>query len=124
METIEELIEKFVNLADEYANFIGRKPSEICIYLSYDDKIRVYFTKDGAYSIDFEKIEITEWARTITIPYDYTPKKLKEIYDKAKKYLDEEKERIKQATEKAKEEEIKHLKQRLQELENQIKQQR
>ena len=119
--TIESLIKQFKELALEYAGFLGRKPLEVGIYFDfgedYEDQIRVYFSRDGEYSIKFEKIEITEWTNKITIPMNYTAKDLKRVYDAVKKYLNDRKEEIEEKKRKTIEREKEELKKQLAELE-------
>lgn len=123
METIEELIEKFKKLADEYANFVEREPKGDAIYMCFGDnnekQMRLYFAIDGDYSITFEEVTINEWGNTITFPLNYTLKDLEKTYNDAKKKLDEKREIIKEKLEKAKEE-IECLKKIIKELEKEI----
>ena len=121
MKTIENLIKQFKELALEYAEFLGRKPLKVGIYFDfgkdYKDQIRVYFSRDGEYSIGFEKIEVNEWANKITIPMNYTVKDLKRVYNAAKKYLNDQKDEMEEKKRKKIEIEKEELKKRLSELE-------
>lgn len=121
MKTMEEQIKKLVELATEYANFVGRTPIERHIKLQYgddyDEKIELYFTQQKEYSIKFEKIEIAEFCKTIEIPFDYTAKDLEKIYNIAKNFLNNKKEEINKKILEDKEKEIEELKEKLKELE-------
>ena len=119
--TIESMIKQFKELALEYAEFLGRKPLKVGIYFDfgkdYKDQIRVYFSRDGEYSIGFEKIEVNEWTNKITIPMNYTVKDLKRVYNAAKKYLNDQKDEMEEKKRKTIEREKEELKKRLSELE-------
>ena len=122
---MEKQIKKLKELADEYADFVGRDYGDIALYLEnsdkFEDKIRIYISKDKDYSITFEGVKITEWSDVITIPLKYTRKDLGKIYDRAKKYLEENKDNIVKLKDKAIEDEIDYLKRHLEDLENQKK---
>ena len=119
--TIESMIKQFKELALEYAEHFGRKPLRVGIDLKYgekyEEKIRVYFSSKGEYSIEFEKIEVNEWTNKITIPMNYTVKDLKRVYDAAKKYLNDKKDEMEEKKRKKIEIEKEELKKRLSELE-------
>ena len=122
---MEKEIKKLKELADEYADFVGRDYGNIALYLEnsdkFEDKIRIYISKDKDYSITFEGVKITEWSDVITIPLKYTRTNLKKIYDRAKKYLEENKDNIVKLKDKAIDDEIDYLKRHLEDLENQKK---
>ena len=118
---MEKEIKKLKELADEYAKFVGRTPIECPIYLfghaGDRNKIRLYFTKERKYSINFYGIEINEYSNQIEFPLNYTYENFEKIYNKAKDFLDKEKEKILESKEKEVKEEIEYLKRRLAELE-------
>lgn len=121
IETMEEQIKKLIKLANEYANFVGRKPIERHIKLQYGDdyyeKIELYFTPKKEYLIKFEKIEICEFCESITIPFDYTAKDLERVYNTAKNFFDNKKSEINKKILEDKEKEIEELKEKLKKLE-------
>ena len=97
---MEKQIKKLKELADEFAEFVGRSPRLITVkyeFGKFGDKIETYFSEDAEYCIKFGNVIIYEGLNTINtirIPLNYTTKDLEEIYNKARKYLDEEKEKI------------------------------
>lgn len=119
---MEEQIKKLKELADEYADFVGRTPIERHVVMQYDnsiyDEISLYFTKDREYSIGFEKVEIAEYKNTIEIPLNYNSKTLEKIYNDVKKFIDEKKEQIKEQAKKEREQEIEELRRKLEQMEN------
>jgi len=121
-ETMEEQIKKLKELADEYADFVGRTPIERHVVMrygkDYDEKISLYFTKDREYLIGFEKVEIADYKNTIEMPLNYTAETLEKIYNDVKKFLDEKKEQIKEQAKKEREQEIEKLKMKLEQMEN------
>jgi len=121
-ETMEEQIKKLKELADEYADFVGRTPIERHVVMrygkDYDEKISLYFTKDREYLIGFEKVEIADYKNTIEMPLNYTAETLEKIYNDVKKFLDEKKEQIKEQAKKEREQEIEKLKMKLAQMEN------
>jgi len=123
---MEKQIKKLKELADEFAEFVGRSPRLGTVKYEFGrefwDKIETYFSEDAKYSIHFGKVIIYEWTNTIEIPLNYTTKDLEEIYNKARKYLDEEKEKIIEKCSESEKEEIKALRKRLAELVNKNKQ--
>ena len=122
---MEKQIKKLKELADEFAEFVGRSPRLRTVKYEFGrefwDKIETYFSEDAKYSINFGNVIIYEGSNTIQIPLNYTTKDLEEIYNKARKYLDEEKEKIIECSE-SEFEEIKALRKRLAELVNKNKQ--
>ena len=122
---MEKQIKKLKELADEFAEFVGRSPRLGTVKYEFGrefwDKIETYFSEDAKYSINFGNVIIYEGSNTIQIPLNYTTKDLEEIYNKARKYLDEEKEKIIECSE-SEFEEIKALRKRLAELVNKNKQ--
>ena len=123
---MEKQIKKLKELADEFAEFVGRSPRLRTVKYEFGrefgDKIETYFSEDAHYTITIDRIIISEWSKTINIPLNYTAKDLEEIYNKARKYLDEEKEKIIEKCSESEKEEIKALKKRLAELVNKNKQ--
>ena len=123
---MEKQIKKLKELADEFAEFVGRSPRLGTVKYEFGrefwDKIETYFSEDAKYSINFGNVIIDEWVNTIQIPLNYTTKDLEEIYNKARKYLDEEKEKIIEKCSESEKEEIKALRKRLAELVNKNKQ--
>ena len=125
---MEKEIKKLKELADEFAEFVGRSPRlrtvkyEFGREFEFGNKIETYFSEDANYSITIDRIIISEWSKTINIPLNYTAKDLEEIYNKARKYLDEEKEKIIEKCSESEKEEIKALRKRLAELVNKNKQ--
>lgn len=121
MKTMEEQIKKLKELADEYARFVDRTPieyhTEIKYGKDYYERVNLYFTSNKEYSISFEKVEISEYSNSITIPLNYTSDDLIRVYNDAKKFLDEKKEEIKEQIKKEKEREIEELRKKLEELE-------
>jgi len=119
---MEEQIKKLKELADEYADFVGRTPIERHVVMrygkDYDEKISLYFTKDREYLIGFEKVEIADYKNTIEMPLNYTAETLEKIYNDVKKFLDEKKEQIKEQAKKEREQEIEKLKMKLAQMEN------
>ena len=123
---MEKEIKKLKELADEFAEFVGRSPRSVEVKYEYGkgnmDRIVTYFSVDAYYSITIDRIIICERSNTINIPLNYTAKDLEEIYNKARKYLDEEKEKIIEKCSESEKEEIKALRKRLAELVNKNKQ--
>ena len=124
MRTMEEQIKKLKELADEYADFVGRTPIEHLTVFEYSkdysEKLSVYFTKERKYSINFGGVEITEYTNNITFPLNYTAKDLEKEYNYARKFLDKKKEEIEERIKKEREQEIEKLKMKLEELEKEI----
>lgn len=122
MNTMEEQIKKLKNLADEYADLVGRKPIERRIVMRYGngiyDEISLFFTKQREYSIEFEKVEIAEYKNTIEMPLNYTAETLEKIYNDVKKFLDKKKEEIEERIKKEKEQEIEELRKKLEQMES------
>ena len=123
---MEKQIKKLKELADEFAEFVGRSPRLGTVKYEFGrefwDKIETYFSEDAKYCIEFGKVIINEGLNTIQIPLNYTWIDLEEIYNKARKYLDEEKEKIIEKCSEREKEEIKALRKRLAELVNKNKQ--
>jgi len=123
---MKEQINRLVELANEYAEFVGRTPIKTHIQMSYGNEyhesVMLYFTSNKEYSISFEKVEISEYSNSITIPLNYTSDDLIRVYNDAKKFLDEKKEEIKEQIKKEKEKErkIEELRKKLEELEKEI----
>lgn len=119
---MEEQIKKLKELADEYADFVGRTPLEHHVVMrygkNYDDEISLYFTRQREYSIKFEKVEIAEYKNTIEMPLNYTAETLEKIYNDVKKFIDKEKEEIKEKAKKEKEQEIEELRKKLEQMES------
>ena len=123
---MEKQIKKLKELADEFAEFVGRSPRLGTVKYEFGrelgDKIETYFSEETYYGIKFGNVIIYERSNTIQIPLNYTWIDLEEIYNKARKYLDEEKEKIIEKCSESEKEEIKALRKRLAELVNKNKQ--
>ena len=123
---MDKQIKKLKELADEFAEFVGRSPRLRTVKYEFGrefgDKIVTYFSDDAGYCIHFGNVIIDERSNTIQIPLNYTWIDLEEIYNKARKYLDEEKEKIIEKCSESEKEEIKALRKRLAELVNKNKQ--
>ena len=123
---MEKQIKKLKELADEFAEFVGRSPRLGTVKYEFGrefwDKIETYFSEEAEYCIKFGNVIIYERSNTIQIPLNYTWIDLEEIYNKARKYLDEEKEKIIEKCSESEKEEIKALRKRLAELVNKNKQ--
>lgn len=116
---MEKEIKKLKKLADEYANSIVDKPSQESIFLDKKN-IRIYFSSQGEYSIEFKEVEICEWSNTITFPINFNKNDLKKIYIYANNLLNNEKKELQKNIEQRKKELIFEIKKNIVELEEKL----
>lgn len=86
---METVIKRLIKLAEDYKDFgivIGLKQSHNDLRES--PKIGIYFASEyRTYSVTFDKIEITDYAKKVQIPYGMTAIELNKIYKEHYDYL-------------------------------------
>jgi len=84
-------IEKLIKLAGEYHKYAMDNDLGMGhTYFRDNERISIYLSQSGdTWSVDFDKVDISDYSSRITLPFNATEHMLEEIYDDAHQYLHE-----------------------------------